>query len=430
MFNQIDWANGPVTLQNARVPVAMLSVPLPIVHDGLAAVDLTIAGGGLLRLTPAGAAAPLGQAVDLAQRMVWALPVDCHTHIDKAQILPRCPGADGHFAGALQAAAADKPHFTVDDIAARASFAIDCAAAHGTGALRSHVDADPSYFDAAFERLCDLADGAEMRIELAPFTGIGADPAFLDHLAQRAQHRCSGVLSAFLFSDPNLDDFLDQLFRLALRYDLALDFHADENLDPNSHCARKVAQAALRHRFTGPLMIGHLCALGVQSPSDQAITMDLLAQAGATVVALPLCNLHLQDRPAGQIRGAAPIKALRAAGVPVAIASDNTRDPFFAYGDLNMAELFRFAMIALQLDYPVGDWPAAIGQTAALAIGDKDAGNLSEGGPADFMVFAARNWSEFGARPAAAQLLLRGGQAQSTQPPDFARLDDLVGLGF
>lgn len=31
---------------------------------------------------------------------------------------------------------------------------------------------------------------------------------------------------------------------------------------------------------------------------------------------------------------------LAAAGVPVALASDNTRDQFYAYGDLDMLELF------------------------------------------------------------------------------------------
>lgn len=31
---------------------------------------------------------------------------------------------------------------------------------------------------------------------------------------------------------------------------------------------------------------------------------------------------------------------LRSKGIPVAMASDNTRDQFFAYGDLDMLEVF------------------------------------------------------------------------------------------
>ena len=41
--------------------------------------------------------------------------------------------------------------------------------------------------------------------------------------------------------------------------------------------------------------------------------------------------------------------ALKAAGVPVMVASDNTRDPFYAYGDLDMIEVMREATRILHL---------------------------------------------------------------------------------
>lgn len=39
-------------------------------------------------------------------------------------------------------------------------------------------------------------------------------------------------------------------------------------------------------------------------------------------------------------RGITLLHELRAAGVPTALASDNTRDQFYAYGDLDMLEVF------------------------------------------------------------------------------------------
>ncbi len=39
-------------------------------------------------------------------------------------------------------------------------------------------------------------------------------------------------------------------------------------------------------------------------------------------------------------RGVPLLHELRAAGVPTALASDNTRDQFYAYGDLDMLEVF------------------------------------------------------------------------------------------
>lgn len=39
-------------------------------------------------------------------------------------------------------------------------------------------------------------------------------------------------------------------------------------------------------------------------------------------------------------RGVTLLHELRSHGIPVAIASDNTRDQFYAYGDLDMLEVF------------------------------------------------------------------------------------------
>ena len=44
---------------------------------------------------------------------------------------------------------------------------------------------------------------------------------------------------------------------------------------------------------------------------------------------------------------------LKERGIPVAVASDNTRDPFYAYGDMDMMEVFREAVRVLHLDHPI-----------------------------------------------------------------------------
>ena len=44
-------------------------------------------------------------------------------------------------------------------------------------------------------------------------------------------------------------------------------------------------------------------------------------------------------------RGVTLLHELRSKGIPVAMASDNTRDQFFAYGDLDMLEVFNQVML-------------------------------------------------------------------------------------
>jgi cytosine deaminase len=115
--------------------------------------------------------------------------------------------------------------------------------------------------------------------------------------------------------------------------------------------------------------------------------------------------------------------------VRVALASDNSRDPFHAYGDLDMVELFRDAIRFGQLDQPLGDWPAAIGPVPAAIMGlPAGTGCIAAGGPADLILLTARNWSEFGARPATGRIVLRAGQPIDTTPPDWRDLDALDGM--
>jgi hypothetical protein len=58
-----------------------------------------------------------------------------------------------------------------------------------------------------------------------------------------------------------------------------------------------------------------------------------------------VCLIPLQDRDhtgrrTPRWRGITALQELAGAGVAVALASDNTRDQFYAYGDLDMLEVF------------------------------------------------------------------------------------------
>jgi cytosine deaminase len=415
---------APFWLRSVRLPVPAAPPGLPAAGDGLVAADIRIDGGTIARITPPETTgAPTG--------MVWPCPVDCHTHIDKGQTWPRAANPDGTFGAALEASGADVVHQGPDDIRRRAAFQVASAHAHGTVALRSHVDAAVDTFDAKFAVLTELAEDWRGRVDvqLAPFTGPEEPEAWVDELAKRARHATSGVLSAFLYTVPELPDFLDRMIRLADRHGLALDFHADENLDPASHCTRAVAEAVIRNRFSGPVLVGHACALSVQPPEILNRTLDLVAEAGLAIVSLPLCNAYLMGRWAGtpRQRGFAPVHELKSHGIPVAIASDNVRDAFYAYGDLDAVDLFRDAIRMMQLDHPVGAWSAAVTTTAADAIGRPDLGRIREGAPANLVWLPARTWSEFCARPQSARRVFKAGVEIDTTPPAFETLDDLKG---
>jgi cytosine deaminase len=237
------------------------------------------------------------------------------------------------------------------------------------------------------------------------------------------------VLGAATFMVPELEAGIDRLFRIAAEHDVDLDFHVDETKDPTACSLRAVAEATIRYGYQGRVVVGHCCSLAMQPDSDADRTLDRVAEAGISVVSLPMCNLYLQDRLGGRTprwRGVTLLHEMAARGIRVAVASDNTRDPFYGYGDLDLVEVFREAVRILHLDHPVGDWPRVVGAAAADAIGRPDRGRIAEGGPADLVLFRARRWDELLARPQSDRIVLRAGRAIDTTPPDYRELDDLM----
>ena len=109
------------------------------------------------------------------------------------------------------------------------------------------------------------------------------------------------------------------------------------------------------------------------------------------------------------------------------VASDNTRDPFYAYGDLDLVEVYREATRIAHLDHPVGDWPRAVTSAPAKALG-LDKGMLKVGAPADLVLLRARSWTEFLSRPQMDRTVLRAGKAIDTTLPDYRELDEVLGL--
>jgi cytosine deaminase len=113
---------------------------------------------------------------------------------------------------------------------------------------------------------------------------------------------------------------------------------------------------------------------------------------------------------------------LKAAGVNVMIASDNVRDPFYAYGDLDMLEVWREGVRILHLDYPFADWASAVRSGPARALG-LDIEGFRSGARADMILTRARDFTELMARPHADRVVLRDGRALSVAPPDYGDID-------
>jgi cytosine/creatinine deaminase len=429
--------SGTLTLTNARVPAAAMGR----VGDGsLLAVDIEIVAGKIAAIRPAGSAPVAGPVHDMDKGLVLPAFVDIHTHLDKGHIWPRKANPDGTWLGALIAVGEDRVNnWAAADVERRFDFALRCAYAHGTAAIRTHLDSAPPQHEiswALFEKMRDKWAG---RIELQAVSITGPDtlvnPDELDAVARQVK-ASGGVLGGSVAEYDRSKEAMLRVVEKAGNLGLDLDLHTDETGNPAAHALLHLAEAVLETGYKGKVMAGHCCVLTVQDEATVKRTIDKAVEAGIAIVSLPMCNIYLQDRDnsGGRIRtpirrGATLLNEFKAAGAVVAIASDNTRDPFYAYGDLDGVEVLREGARILQFDHPqdkAWDWVRAVGSAPAAHAGFAYKAVIEAGTPADLVLFRARDWTELNARPQMDRIVLRSGAAIDTTLPDYRELDDLM----
>jgi cytosine/creatinine deaminase len=431
-------------LLNANVPTPLLANKQLRSSDEFTCVHLEIHSGKIHCITPA-AMVPTepiatldtnqkldpNKTLDLNKKQVWCGLIDSHTHLDKGHIWQRSPNITATFDDALATVQRDRQQYwTSEDVYRRMEFGLKCSYAHGTTAIRTHIDAIDEQAAISFGAFQQLKAKWRDRLTLQAVCLVSLD-YFLTPAGEQLADLVAdvgGILGGVGWMNPALDQQLTRVFELAKERHLDLDFHADENDDPDSQVLHHIAKTALEQDFQRQIIVGHCCSLSMQAIAQVNQTMDLIQQSNIGIVSLPMCNLYLQGRSAlhqtPQWRGITRIHELAQAGIPVAIASDNCRDPFYGFGDHDGLEVFTQAVRIAHLDAPYGRWCEAIATTPADLMGLPHLGRIDVGLSADLIIFRARNYSELLSRPQSDRVVIRAGKAIDTTLPDYAELDD------
>ena len=420
-------------LTDATLPAVLVKGFAARDREGLIYADIIIADGKIEKILPAGTAPADLPKADMLGGMVWPCFADMHTHLDKGHIWDRRSNPDGSFIGALNNVRADREkNWSADDVRARMEFSLKTAYAHGTKLIRTHLDSLPPQPRISFPVFSEMRAEWKGRIELQavalfPMDNIWDEAFFTDLVSVVAEH--GGLLGGVPQMWPDLDARLDLLMRTATDNGLDIDLHVDETENKQVLALEKVAEATIRNRFEGAVTVGHCCSLARQDDEVARRVVDKVAEAGLSVVSLPMCNMYLQDRHPNRTprwRGVTLFHELTAAGVKTAVSSDNTRDPFYAYGDMDPVEVFREAVRILHLDHPLDTSARVVTLTPAEILGRPDIGIIAEGAPADLVLFSARRWSEFLSRPQADRIVMRNGKGIDRRLPDYRDLDPIL----
>lgn len=421
-------------LKNAHIPVSLLENEgfSPQTAEGLTLVNLEINDGNINRITSTIPPEDNIPVIDLKKKIVFPCFVDMHTHLDKGHSWQRCPNRDGTFDSALKMVLEDsRREWRLEDVYRRMEFGVKCSYAHGTAAIRTHIDSFGQQAQISLTALAELQRQWAGKITLQAVSLVSLDyyqtsegAALADKIAE-----FGGILGGVAYTNPDLQAQIDITFKLAQERGLNLDFHLDENGDSDSTCLAAIARTAIKEQFSGQIICGHCCSLAVQSPEIIQETLNLVKNAGIAIVSLPMCNLYLQDRQEEKTpfwRGTTKIKEMKKAGIPVAFASDNCRDPFYGFGDHDGLEVFTQAVRIAHLDTPYADWVNSVTLTPANLLGLPHLGRIKTGLEANLLIFKARYFSELLSRPQWDRLVIRRGLSIDTTLPDYQELDDLV----
>jgi cytosine deaminase len=421
-------------LKNAHIPVSLLENEgfSPQTAEGLTLVNLEINDGNINRITSTIPPEDNIPVIDLEKKIIFPCFIDMHTHLDKGHSWQRCPNHDGTFDSALKMVLEDsRREWRLEDVYRRMEFGVKCSYAHGTAAIRTHIDSFGQQAQISLTALGELQRQWAGKITLQAVSLVSLDyyqtsegAALADKIAE-----FGGILGGVAYTNPDLQAQIDITFKLAQERGLNLDFHLDENGDSDSTCLAAIARTAIKEQFDGQIICGHCCSLAVQSPEIIQETLNLVKNAGIAIVSLPMCNLYLQDRQEEKTpfwRGTTKIKEMKKAGIPVAFASDNCRDPFYGFGDHDGLEVFTQAVRIAHIDTPYADWVNSVTLTPANLLGLPHLGRIKTGLEANLLIFKARYFSELLSRPQWDRLVIRRGLSIDTTLPDYQELDDLV----
>ena len=270
--------------------------------------------------------------IDGGGALVLPALVDGHVHLDKTHTgLPWM----AHRAGPQRISRIETEQALrgeLPPVEVRAANLLRRCIAHGTCALRAHVDVTPELGLAHLEAMLSLREQFAGRVSLQlvafPQTGVSSQPGVLTLLDEALSQGAEfvGGIDPITF-DGGVDEQLDRIFELAERHHAGVDVHIHDPGERGMQEIEAITHRAKAHSMAGKVTVSHGFALGAIDDERLDAVADAMAEAGVSLVT------H-----GGGASPLPPVKRLRERGVTVFAGNDNVRDSWNPFGDGDMLE--------------------------------------------------------------------------------------------
>lgn len=280
--------------------------------------------------------------------------VESHLHLEKALVKDRKANRSGTLMEAIAVTAELKPTFTREDILERSRKTLRMMVGYGTTCVRAHSEFDPAQgftgVDAVLELKKEFKDIIDIQVTAFPQEGIIKAPG-TEAMMHEAVKRGCDVVGGIPYNDPNAQEHIDLVFRIAKEHDKDLDLHQDFSDDADAMSIEYLAKKTIENGYEGRVSVGHVTSLGAVPPERLAGVISLIKDAGITVMCLPNTDLHLGGRKDtyNVRRTLTPVRALRDGGVNVCLATNNIRNAFTPFGNGDLLQIGVLAIPACHL---------------------------------------------------------------------------------
>ncbi|MHA6261400.1 amidohydrolase family protein [Sporosarcina sp. CAU 1771] len=288
------------------------------------------------------------EVIDLGGRLVLPLYVDPHLHLD--YIFSGLGVGNANVSGTLfegiQRWSDNKKSLTEEMVRERAIQGIQKELSKGVQYIRTHVDiTDPNLtgMKALIKLREELKDIVTLQLVAFPQEGFfryeGAEELLEEALKMGAD--VAGGIPHFEISYEHGVESLKRIVDLAIKYDVMIDVHCDENDDPNSRFL-EVLNALVMEKNYGPYTTAsHTTSFGSVDNSYANKMFGLFKESQINFIACPTENAHLQGRGDSypKRRGLTRVKELLENGNTVAFAQDSIADYWYPLGNGNMMNI-------------------------------------------------------------------------------------------
>jgi cytosine deaminase len=376
--------------------------------------DIGIEGGRIVAIGRGLGAAR--ETIAINNRLVTPGLVEAHIHLDKALLGGQVRPGAGTLDEAIRITGEAKRRFTVDDIRRRARRAVAMAVAAGTTTLRTHVEVDPIVGLMGLQAVLPLREefASAVDVQICAFAqeGIVQAPG-TEALLRQALSMGADLVGGCPYNDTDPLRHIAVVFDLASEFGVDADFHVDFFDEPTHLHISTIVHETLQRGWQGRVTVGHLTELAALLPAQQDQIIEGLVQARIGVISLPATDLYLMGRRDTHNirRGLIPIRRLLAAGVRVALSSNNIQNPFTPVGTADLTHMAFLAAVAAHMGTPADlrALVATITSHPAAMLGIRDYG-LAPGSRADLIVWDCLQIEEIVMRLPPRIMMVKGGR--------------------